>query len=147
MENRFENFTVTVLKLGKLIQKIKLFEMEDFCLKAVHVMCIYYSGKRGSVTATELVSLTWEDKAAISRALALLSEKGYVRYDTRKYNSAVTLTEEGKKVYDCISERAAAAVDAGGGSLTDGEREAFYDMLGRIERDLERYYNGLNEIR
>ena len=40
MDDRFENFTVTVLKLGKLVQKIKLFEMESYGLKAIHVMCI-----------------------------------------------------------------------------------------------------------
>lgn len=64
MDGRFENFTVTILKLGKLVQKIKLFEMESYGLKAIHVMCIYFAGL-SPVTAVELCRLTSEDKAVL----------------------------------------------------------------------------------
>ena len=41
MGDRFENFTLLIDKLGKIIQKIKNIEMKEYGLKAVHVMCIY----------------------------------------------------------------------------------------------------------
>lgn len=146
MDNRFENFTVTILKISKLIRKIKLFEMEEFDLKAVHVMCIYYAGSRkNGVTAAELCYLTSEDKAAISRALSLLTDKGYVICNEKKYNSAITLTGEGEKLFVAISQKAEAAVVAGGGFMTDEEREQFYKTLGKIAENLDQYYVQLNK--
>ncbi|MGN1373278.1 MAG: hypothetical protein ACI4VK_04450 [Candidatus Coproplasma sp.] len=40
MEKIFEQFTITVLKLNKLVQKIKTCEMSDYGLKTIHVMCV-----------------------------------------------------------------------------------------------------------
>ena len=119
MENRFENFTVAILKLNKLIQKIKLYEMRDYGLKAIHVMCVYYLRTRGELTASELSKLTLEDKAAISRAISFLNEKGFVNYDSNKYNAPIKLTDEGIKVSEYINRRAESAVNAGGGFLTE----------------------------
>ena len=97
MDDRFENFTVTVLKLGKLVQKIKLFEMESYGLKAIHVMCIYFAGL-APVPAVALCSLTSEDKAAISRALPLLKPKGYIPYPAAAYYADLSLIEEGRQL-------------------------------------------------
>jgi DNA-binding MarR family transcriptional regulator len=144
MEKRFENFTIAILKLNKLVQKIKLYEMRDFDLKAIHVMCIYYlSQNQNGLTATELTRLTLEDKAAISRALALLEERGYIKYASNTYGAIITLTPDGEKIADFIAERANNAVEAGGGRLTEHERELFYKALNVISEDLENYYNAL----
>ena len=60
MEKIFENFTVSVLKLNKLVQRIKQFEMREYKLKSVHVMCVYYLNEhREGLTASELMSLTY----------------------------------------------------------------------------------------
>ena len=42
MDKIFEHFTITILKLNKLVQKIKIYEMQEYGLKAIHVMCGYY---------------------------------------------------------------------------------------------------------
>ncbi len=144
MTDRFENFVISILKLNKLIQHIKVLEMGEYGLRAVHVMCIYYIGRReGGLTATELSKLTLEDKAAISRALGTLRERGYVNYDTKRYNSRVTLTDEGKKVACFISERAENYVSAGGGELTEADRETMYRSLASVSERLEEYYETL----
>ncbi len=140
--DRFENFTALILKISKLIHRVKLFEMDGYDLKAIHVMCIYYVGGR-PCTAGELVRLTGEDKAAISRALALLKSRGFINYDAGRYNAAVTLTPQGEKLFGFINVRAAAAVDAAGADLTDEERAIFYKSLASIAENLEKYYNGL----
>ena len=42
MEKIFENFTTNVLRMNKYVNKIKTYEMKEYGLKAIHVMCIYY---------------------------------------------------------------------------------------------------------
>lgn len=145
MNERFENFTFSVNKLYKLVQKIKLLEMREYGLKAVHVMCIYSLAVYGQMTASELVKRTLEDKAAISRALKLLSEKGYVAYDPDSYNSPVRLTDLGVAVSIAIDEKAQKAVDAAGGTLTDAQRKMFYECLDIISVHLEEYYKSFLE--
>lgn len=144
MEKIFENFTITILKLNKLVHKIKNFEMQEYGLKTIHVMCVYYLNCHpDGITASELTKLTLEDKAAISRALKLLQEKGYASYDPNKYNAEIRLTDEGKKLADFISQKADRAVSAGSYDFTEEQRNSFYTQLLTIADNLENYYNGL----
>lgn len=144
MENIFENFTVKILKLNKLVQKIKNYEMQEYGLKTIHVMCGYYLKIHSDgLTASELVKLTLEDKAAISRALKTLQEKGFVSYDPNKYNSVIRLTDEGREFADAVCEKADKAVQAGSYHFTEQERISFYNALGTIANNLEEYYGNL----
>ncbi len=141
MEKIFENFTITVMKLNKLVNKIKTHEMKEYGLKAIHVMCIYYLNENSQgLRAAELVKLTLEDKAAVSRGLALLRDKGYVSYDPDKYNAVIRLTDEGKKLADFITDRSEKAVNAGSAVLSEEERVQFYKSLHCIADNLKAYY-------
>lgn len=141
--DRFENFTVSILKLNKLIHKIKLYEMEEYGLRAIHVMCVYYLNARGSLTAGELTKLTLEDKAATSRALKTLQENGYISYDKEGYNAHISLTPAGRAVAEKIDLKSKSAVESAGGQLTDKERETLYSSLSAIIDNLEKYYDSL----
>jgi len=144
MENRFEKFTNLVLKTGKIIQRIKNIEMEEYGLKAVHVMCIYQLSKSlEGLTNKELVKLTYEDKAAISRALDLLKEKEIISSEPKKYNGIITLTEYGNKIADYICEKSDEALEKSGVGVSDQERIALYATLTKIEDNIEEYYNDL----
>ena len=144
MENIFENFTITILKLNKLVQKIKNFEMQEYDLKTIHVMCVYYlNNNPDGLTASELTKLTLEDKAAISRALKVLKEKGYVVYDPNKYNADIRLTAEGNTLATLICKKADSAVSAGSYDFTEDERKCFYKQLKTIADNLEEYYKNL----
>ncbi len=144
MEKIFENFTVTVLKLNKLVQKIKTYEMREYGLKAIHVMCGYYLNlHEEGLTAAELVKLTMEDKAAISRALSQLREKGLINYDSNHYNAKIKLTADGKKFAEYITEKSEKAVGAGSAMFTDEQREFFYQSLESIADNLKEYYQKL----
>lgn len=146
MDNRFENFTISILKLNKLIHKIKLHEMTEYGLKAIHVMCLYYLDKQQSaLTSSELARLTLEDKAAISRAVALLSEKGYITYVSNGYNSPIALTEEGRAVARAIDEKADNAVKAGSERLTDEQSAEMRLYLTHVADNLEKYYRKISE--
>ena len=144
MDNAFESFTISVLRLNKLIQKIKLLEMEEFGLRAIHVMCVYYLDEnRAGLTAGELVRMTLEDKAAISRALGALRDGGYIVYNTRSYNSRARLTESGLELARFIRKRAENADDAVSSGMTDDERKNLRGMLGEITKRLYMYYEAL----
>lgn len=140
MDKIFENFTVNILKLYKLVNRIKQCEMEEFGLKAVHVMCGYYLSEHpDGLTASELAKLTWEDKAAISRALGVMREKGLVEYDKKTYNANVVLTESGRRFAEAVLQKANTAVEAGCADQTDAEREEFYGKLSVIVKNLSEY--------
>lgn len=146
MEKIFENFTVSVLKLNRLIQRIKQHEMREYKLKSIHVMCVYYLDKhREGLTASELMRMTYEDKAAISRALRQLLDNGYVRYDVKKYNSAISLTEDGEKVAEYINKKADRAVKAGSAEFSEEERAFFYKSLAQITENLKKYYEEMSD--
>ena len=146
MEKIFETFTVTILKINKLVQKIKHLEMREYGLQCIHVMCIYYlkENKKG-LTASELMRLSFEDKAAISRALKVLKQKGYIEYDPDTYNAVITLTGEGFMVADAISEQAERAVKAGSADMSEEERLFFYKSLQSIADNLKNYYEGMEK--
>lgn len=143
MENRFEKFTYLTFKITKLIQRIKNIEVHDLGLKAVHVMCIYnLNMSKDGLTSKELVDLTLEDKAAISRALSLLKKKNLIDYKGG-YNEPIILTTEGKKVAEYIKIKSEDALVKSSSDVTDEEREAMYSTLSKIERNIEDYYNEL----
>ena len=145
MEKIFENFVLSILKINKLIQKIKQYEMREFDLKIVHVMCLYYLYEHSEgLTSSELMRLTYEDKAAISRALKLLREKGFVEYDFDAYNAPVRLTENGEKVAEITIKKTDLAVEAGKAEFSEEERLFFYESLGKIADNLQKYYESLS---
>ena len=144
MEKIFENFVISVLKLHRLVQRIKNYEMREYGLKSIHVMCIYYLNEREEgLTSGELMRLTFEDKAAISRAVAQLKEKNMVEYDTGKHNSPVRLTEQGKTIAAAILEKSDRAVKAGSANMSEEERALFYKSLAEIADNLKEYYINL----
>ncbi len=144
MENVFEKFTASVIRLGKLIQKIKVYEMSEYGLKAVHVMCVYYLGEsEDGLTASELVKLTYEDKAAISRAIDALEERGAVVTDAKTHGSVIRLTESGKMLAAAISQKTNLAVQACNAHFNENEKEFFYSSLEKITENITKYYENL----
>lgn len=144
MDKIFENFTINILKLNKLVTRIKLYEMKEYDLKAIHVMCGYYLYENPEgLTSSELIKLTLEDKAAVSRAIKTLSEKGFVTYNPSKYNSPIKLTDEGKKFAQFINDRSLQAVEEVSVTFSEEQREFFYNSLSDIVKKLETYYDKL----
>lgn len=63
----FEQFSLLILKMSKIVQKIKALEMVPFDLKAVHVMILYLLRMhREGLSVSELCRQTMDDKAAVS---------------------------------------------------------------------------------
>ena len=144
MEKIFEHFTINILKLNKLVNRIKQYEMKEFGLRAIHVMCGYYLTEYpDGLTASELAKYTLEDNAAISRAVATMRENGLVVCDLKKYNSNIVLTEKGRQFAQAVAQKAERAVIAGSADQTDAERKIFYETLETIVDNLTEYCDNL----
>lgn len=150
MRDRFESFAVSVLELGRQIQKIKELEMGRLGLKASHTMCLYHLGNHPEgLTATQLVERCREDKAAISRSLNQLMERGLVVRETgegqRAYRCRHYLTHQGEEMVNRIKDRIGAALSNGGNGLTPEQRETFYRALDLIRENLTGYLKQMEE--
>lgn len=143
--DRFETFVTSVTTLYRLIQKIKDKEMTEFGLKGTHVMCLYMLHRHPEgLSLTRLSVLCDEDKAATSRAVAALMEKGYLCYapseSSTNYRAAICLTEQGKQITARIDEIIDEVVERAGEGLDDAQRTAFYDALEKIAENLKEIY-------
>ena len=137
MQNRFREFTLLTSNVVRTINKIKNFEMKKYGLKGTQVSCLFYLyGSDGDMTAKDICSLCQEDKAAISRALKDLENKGFIVCENdsnkKKYNTLLTLTESGKKVAKQI--------------LNTIERILKYDKNFISEQELSEFYQTFNKI-
>ena len=142
--NRFETFTGSIMELNRYLQKLKDIEMKPFGLRANHVMCLYYLGKNPQgLTVTQMAETCKEDKAAVSRCLSQLVERGLVRGDfpenKRSYRTRLTLTDAGQELVQKIYQKVDAAMVGGSSGLTDAQRENLYAAMEIIISNLSRY--------
>ena len=142
MTKRFENFTVLITKINRLIHKIKAEEMEEFNLKSPHVSCLYYLYKAEKLTANELCSICAEDKASISRSIDYLEQNGYMVCDStakKRYNAVFSLTEKGLKIGGAIADKIDSILDRLQDALQSSEREIMYNSLYAVLDGLEKF--------
>lgn len=138
--DRFEVFVHTISGIYKQIQKIKDMEMRELGLKGPHVMSLFYLSRHAEgLTAAQLCRLISIDKAAISRVLAQLQERGLIAYPTaaRRYRAPAVLTPEGKTVSVRIEELICSIVFQADRGVSDAARESMYQSLNRIAENLE----------
>ena len=133
MLQRFQDFVTGITQCYRSIQKIKSTEMTEFGLKGTHVMCLFFLGQHPEgLTAAQLSQMCAEDKAAISRTLAVLQERGYIRAGEKKYRAPIRLTPAGEELSRQMEGLIQQWVTFGGDGLTQEEREIFYRALGKI---------------
>ena len=138
MLRRFEDFVSGISVCHKYIQRIKNVEMTEFGLKGTHTMCIYFLHRHPEgLTAAQLCQLCAEDKAAISRTLAVLQERELISVGEKKYRARLVLTEAGKQLGCRVDELIGQWVGCGGDGLTDEERAMFYSTLDKIASNLK----------
>lgn len=143
MNNRFETFVIMINQINRCIQIIKNREMEKYGLKGSHVMCLYQlKQNENGITSKELSLLCGEDKAAISRTLSALEEKGLITFvDTegkKRYRTMIILTEEGRRICNEVNQIIAQMVEENGEGYTEQEREVFYRVLSGVAENLQR---------
>lgn len=137
MTERFEAFVGGITVCYKYIQRIKNAEMTELGLKGTHVMCLFFlSQNPGGLTAAQLCRLCAEDKAAISRTLTTLQDKGYIQSSGKKYRALLTLTPLGSEAANQLDSLIDQWVNLGGDGLSEEDRQVFYRTLGHIADNL-----------
>ena len=136
MISRFEQFAFAISSINRYIQKLERTEMIQHGYKGsfAQYLVTLYRFDRG-LTAMQLSELCDKDKAAISRAVTEMEEKGLVlreRVGSNVYRAKILLTEKGRDTAAFVCRRAQTAVEAVGNELTDDERKVMYAALDRI---------------
>ena len=150
MKERFKTFTVLIAKISRNIKKIKNQEMAEYGLRSVHVTCLYYLYSEESLTATELCELCEEDKATISRALDFLEGNGFLLREcksTKRYKSALALTEKGREIGKKIADKINFVLDEICVELSEAQRQEFYRCLTVISDNLELCTRGIQSAK
>ena len=140
---RFEDFVTLVNGAYKGLQKIKNYEMESIGLRGNHVMCMFYLGQNEEgLSSGELSRKCKEDKAAISRTLKYLYEKGFVEIasdENKKYRLKNVLTKEGKEIYSRIEDIVVEAENNFSRGVSSKDRQVFYKVMKIIVNNFENF--------
>ena len=138
MISRFEQFTSAISGIYRSIQKIEREQMEKYGLKGAYAQYLVTIQRyEDGITAAQLCEVCDLDKAAVSRAIAEMFQRGLVeRTGETGYRARVRLTEKGQEAAAYVNRLAQAAVDAAGSALTDGDRAVMYAALESIAEKL-----------
>lgn len=139
MISRYEQFASHISSLYRQIQKLEREEMVKYGLKGAYAqyLTVIHHYPEG-VTAARLCELCDMDKAAVSRAVSEMEERGLITRDAGDggYRVPIRLTAAGEAAAQFVQERAVVAVELAGAGLTDEDRAVFYGALALIEKNL-----------
>ena len=142
MLDRFQQFSFSVSEIHRYLLQIERDEMEKLGYKAHFAQYLVIMSRHPEgVTASQLCTAGDKDKAAVSRAVAEMIEKGLVSRQLVRgsgYRAPLHLTKKGAEVANHVCRRAEVAVSQVGGSLSDEARKIFYDTLTTIADNMRK---------
>jgi len=137
---RFVRFVRHISNISHSIQKICNDEMCRLGLRGSHVQYIAAIDRyEEGITAAKLCQVCERDKAAVSRALSELENKGLIRRidnDNGTYRVRLVLTRKGKITAQYVKNRAMLAVQIAGNDFSEENRRVFYASLQTISENL-----------
>lgn len=141
MLSRFQQFSFVISEINRHIQKIERDEMIKYgCKGAFAQYLVTLLSHPEGLTAAQLCRLCDKDKAAVSRIVNEMQEKGLVTRSSenaRAYNALILLTNEGRKAAEYVCMKARAAVKAVGSEMSEEERRVLYSLLDAIAVKLQ----------
>lgn len=147
MIKKFEVFTNNISVIYRGIEQLKRKTMKKFGLKGNHAMCLFYlSYHPEGLTASQLCEKIGIDKAAVSRTLSELHKRECISYPNyrggKKYNTAATLTEKGKKLTGELTDIICMLVDKISlDNITEENRTIMYRSLRTIANNIVKCLN------
>ncbi|MBQ3531964.1 MAG: MarR family transcriptional regulator [Oscillospiraceae bacterium] len=143
MESRFEQFKMAISGINRYVQKIERNEMVKRGYKGAFAQYLAVLKRfEEGLTSSELCEICDKDKAAVSRIIAEMEEKGLISREHKKvrtYRTKIVLTEKGRNTADYVSERAKAAIAAvSDGVMDENQREVFYSTLEVLYKNLQK---------
>lgn len=141
MIERFERFSLALSEVSYHWHKLSADEMKKYGLKSTHSVYILTLLKyQDGLTASQLCELCGKDKSDVSRMMAILEQKNFVKKEgiyQNLYKGIFKLTEEGIAVAESVRRKAALAVDYAGKDMTEEERTIFYNAFESIADNLK----------
>lgn len=151
MVERFEKFSTLISSINKYVLKIEADEMISMGLKGSFAQYLVAMNRYPEgVTSSMLCEICDKDKGAVSRAIAEMQDKGLINQRGllgSRYRAKHTLTEEGKKIAEYVSQKAVKAVSMANVGLSEEDRKTFYKVLEIYYCNLKSVYdNGLETV-
>ena len=138
MIDRFERFSLAIFEISYCWHKLAAEEMAKYGLKGPHaIYLLMLRRSEQSLTAAQLCELCGRDKADVSRAIAVLEQKGYIYKEAGRYRAKLYLTEQGKQMAQYVRDIAQRAVTVAGGDISDEDRAVLYGALESIAGKLQ----------
>ena len=141
MIERFERFSLAIAEVSYHWHKLSADEMKKYGLKSTHSVYILTLLKNpDGLTAPQLCELCGKDKSDVSRMMAILEQKDYVKKESiyqNLYKGKYVLTDKGIEVAHNVRQRAALAVEYAGKEMNEEERAIFYSAFESIAKNLK----------
>lgn len=143
MLTRFENFSLLIFELHKLIVKISAEEMKKYGLQSPAALLLLVLNKDKACTAASLARKIGKNKAEISRTLKELEAKSFIekKKSSTNYRVEIKLTESGCQTASAIEGEAIRAVSLASRGICDDDRETMYKALDLIRENLQTITN------
>lgn len=146
MQHRVTDYMTLVVAAYKKIQQIKKKQTAVYSaygIKSQHVMVLYFLGHNlAGLTVTELTGLCSEDKAATSRAVDYLAERGYVIHEEdsarRRWRSKVTITPSGMRLCRIIDRVSIEASNACKEGISEDDLDVFYRVFHKMVDNMDK---------
>lgn len=138
MHSRFEQFSYVISGVYRYVQKIERDEMEQLGFRGSFAQYLAALDRYpNGITAKDLCIVCDKDKAAVSRAMKEMVQKGLALRVGAAYRAKLMLTEAGRQAAEQVRIRASKVVALVSGELSEGEREIFYETLGKMAANLK----------
>lgn len=140
MLDRFGRFSLALFEISRHWYRLADEEMARHGLRGPHAIYLtaLYRSEEG-LTGPELCRRCGKDKSDVSRTVAVLEQKGFVRKEVVNgslYRGLLRLTEEGRRAAEQVCRRASQVVEQAGRDLTEETRGVFYEALESIASNL-----------
>lgn len=142
-QGRFEDFVGMISALSKEIQRIKMVEATKLGIKGADVMLLYQLARHPQgLTGAELARRCGVTRAAVSRALAALEDKGFVMVQpdpgAGRYRAAVMLSARGTAAMESATRIIDRVVSESGDAVSERNRAIMYSSLSTILDQLKK---------
>lgn len=142
-QERFEDFVGIISALSKEIQRIKMVEATKLGIKGADVMLLFQLARHPQgLTGAELARRCGVTRAAVSRALATLEDKGFVMVQpdpgAGRYRAAVMLSARGAAAMESATRIIDRVVSESGDAVSERNRAIMYSSLSTILDQLKK---------
>ena len=142
MVTRFESFNTAIYAIYRDMTKIERTVMEKHNLKGAYALYLMAIARTpDGVTSSQLCEICDKDKAAVSRAISELEQKGLIIRTANNdsyYRARLKLTDQGKVITQEVTDMAQLAVAKVTQGMKEENRQIMYECLGLIAANLQK---------